>query len=71
MLAPSVYIIHDEWLSRPKRTIRKCMIKDAALECMFVAIDLAVSVESSGGSVDGTVPVGFLDIGFAGAVDFP
>ena len=71
MLAPSAYIVHNEWLGGPKCAIGECMIKDAALECVFVAIDLAVSVESSGAGVDSAVPVSFLDIGFAGAVDFP
>ena len=71
MLAPSAYIVHDERLGGPKCAVGECMIKDAAPECVFVAINLAVSIESSGGSVDSAVPLSFLDIGFAGAVDFP
>ena len=70
MLAPSVYIGYDEGLGGPKCAIRECVIEYTASGCVFVAIDLAVSVEGSGASVDTAVPVGLLNVGFTGAVDF-
>jgi hypothetical protein len=70
MLTPSAYIFCDDELGGLEGAVRERMIENAAPECVFVAIDLAVSAEGSGRSVDGAVPVGFLGVGFAGAVDF-
>jgi len=70
MLAPSVYIGYDEGLGGPKCAIGECVFEYTASGCVFVAIDLAVSIGRPGASVDTAVPVGLLNVGFTGAVDF-
>lgn len=46
------------------------MLEDSSSKGMFVLVDLAVRAESTRASIDGSVPIGFLDVSLAGPVDF-
>ena len=45
------------------------MVEDSSSEGMLILVDFAVRAEGARASVDRSVPVGFLDVGFARSID--
>ena len=70
ILGPDPHILQDESLGRSERAVGEGMVEDPASEGMLILVDLAVRAEGARAGVDGAIPVGFLDVGFAGPVDF-
>jgi hypothetical protein len=70
MLTPDSHILQDERLGRSKCAIGEGVVEDPPSKGMLVFVDLAVCAEGTRAGVEGSVPVGFLDVSLAGSVDF-
>ena len=69
IVTPDPHILQDGSLGRSERAVGEGVVEDPSSEGMFVLVDLAVRAEGARAGVDGSVPVGLLDVGPAGPID--
>jgi hypothetical protein len=69
MLTPDPHILLDGSLGGSERAVGEGVVEDPSPEGVRILVDLAVRAEGARAGVDGSVPVGFLDVGFAGPID--